>query len=138
MKMENNINYETPINSLRRLILKDDSNDFTLLFKIQNKEYQQQETKILIQTTINKARVISKNINKLYEIDPTLCEYVVNIPICENNEQIKEIEEIIQKILKSAGEVIYIEKKQEHLFNIINFKIACSDEKYRYTWFFKT
>ena len=105
--MNNQLEYETPIYNLRRLISEDNSDKFKLIvtFKkiknvtsLQNQESTNLKTndELEIDTTINKARTISSKINKMYQIDPTLSEYELKIPT--NDERIENYSEYQHKI----------------------------------------
>ena len=81
--------YETPINSMKRLTQKDDSEEFDIKVK-----FSKDATKeIRIRTTLNKARVISNKINQAYQIDPTITQYELIIPTIlskTNNDKIED------------------------------------------------
>lgn len=62
------VEYEAPTSCLRRLTQQDKSGKFKLIVT----NDQDKNNIIEILTTINKARIISKKINNLFEIDPTL------------------------------------------------------------------
>ena len=60
------VEYTIPTKDLQRLILQDQSDKFYLIVKsLSNKDEQ-----ITIETTFNKARVISSKISQLCQIDP--------------------------------------------------------------------
>ena len=84
--------YEKPINDFRRLIQNDDSQNFHLNFQITKK------SKSIINISINKARVISRKINEIYQVDPTIDKY--EIKINELTDEIDEYEEAISTIIK--------------------------------------
>ena len=75
------VEYTIPTKDLQRLILQDQSDKFYLIVK----SLSSKDNQIIIETTFNKARVISRKINQLCQIDPTKNEY--EIPIPENSPQ---------------------------------------------------
>lgn len=88
--MANNIEYEPSVNNFRRLLQTDDSSKFNLFVKIQDidvksKETSSQQRQFHIETTINKARIISKKINEIYQVDPTVSDYTLQIPIIKES-----------------------------------------------------
>lgn len=104
------LEYETPIFCLRRLTQQDKSGDFNLCIKLDH------EDTVSISTSVNKVRVISKKINNILEVDPTLNEYEINFPKGIPSSDIKNI---IEKLLKSTEEKVLIEKEKEKEMNII-------------------
>ena len=80
--MDQFVEYETPLCCMRRLTRKDISDEFKFILKFM-KLNQKEE---IIRTTVNKARIISKRVNNIVKIDPTINEYVVEVINCENNQ----------------------------------------------------
>ena len=116
------VEYETSINCLRRLIQNDNSDEFDLLFKLSTDE----QKKINIRTTINKARVISNKINEMYQVDPTISKYETTIQKqifrASQDELGLELQPIatdLDFILKSTMGKINISKEQEKRINIL-------------------
>lgn len=116
------VEYETSINCLRRLIQNDNSDEFDLLIKLSTDE----QKKINIRTTINKARVISNKINEMYQVDPTISKYEATIQKqifkASQDELGLELQPIatdLDFILKSTMGKINISKEQEKRINIL-------------------
>lgn len=107
---------------MRRLAQVDNSEEFTFLIK--KKTNEKQEIKLC--TTLNKARVISSKINDMYQIDPTITQYELQIPkifleITKDNpdERTDSIARAIEQILKSTTEKIRISNKEEEIIKYI-------------------
>ena len=117
--MDTNNSFKTPIASFRRLIEQDFSDRFKIIF---NSSSQQKET---IELSQNEARIISKKINNICMVDPTLDHYELFIP---NNIQDQEKEEdkknIINLIIRSTRERVIIPKNKQKLFSIIQFLLG--------------
>lgn len=112
------VDYEKPINDFRRLIQNDDSQNFQLIFSIPEKS----KTIITFNISINKARVISKKINEIYQIDPTIDKY--EIKINELNDEIYEYEEAISTVIKSTIEKVQIKNEKLKYLNKILFLLG--------------
>lgn len=115
------IEYQSPIESLRRLTQQDNSDKFILHIKFAKKD----KKEIEIQTTINKIRVISKKVNQMYQIDPTIREYELNIPI---NIESDDTQKQVELLLKSAEEKVKISKNQQNSFKIIQILLGEPEE----------
>lgn len=123
--MNNQLDYETPICNLRRLVSEDKSDKFKLIIAFKNLKnitnlQDQKKTnsnKLEIDTTINKARAISNKINKMYQIDPTITEYELNIPKqTEEDEEYKNnVKEVIESLIESTMKKVEISDKQKTL-----------------------
>lgn len=130
--MSANIQYEPLIANFRRLLQQDYSEKFNLLINFHcknNKSKDLKLNKLQIQTTINKARVISRKINEIYQIDPTISEYIVQLPIINENDYENEKEEYkdaIESLIKSIDEKMTITLKQ---FKVIQLLQILLDEK---------
>lgn len=138
--MREKTDYETPVSFIKRLIEQDKSEKFHIYVKISKKNFvvnnkkinqkSNQNNKVTICTTINKARVISKRINELYLIDPTINEYYLTIPINKlNNKAINygQIEETLKLLIKSIQEKISISQDQKPIFSLIRYLLGESD-----------
>ena len=130
--MEQSFEYETPTSCLKRLVEYDDSDPFQIIFNLtklkqnfKNNEGQQltNEEKIIINTTKNKARSISKKINDVQQVDPTISEYSFAFPeqleLETANHRKEEIERIIHTLLRSTISKVKIIKNHEKLSSII-------------------
>lgn len=133
--MEVTVEYETPICCMRRLTRDDTSDEF--IFHLKFKKSTQQIKEIKIQTTINKARIISKKVNEIIQIDPTLNEYEIDINIEQFSEtNSKETDEtyfnsitkIFEDLLKSTEEKIQLQEKEEKNLSKIRFLLGDTKE----------
>ena len=123
--MTNNIEYEPSVNNYRRLLQTDDSCKFDLFVKLQDikaktKISSDEPNQIRIQTTINKARVISKKINEIYQVDPTITSYTLQIPITadiskESNDS-TAYEEMTKLLIQSIDNKITISSSEAKAF----------------------
>lgn len=130
----NKTEYETPITNLRRLLQKDESSKFYFVIRTnkfkKEKQASLERTKenIQIETTINKARVLSKKIDHIYQVDPTISTYYLDIPSQENDDdkQHNNISDMIELILKSTEEKINIPEDEERkkIFHIIQYLLG--------------
>lgn len=124
--------YTIPIKDLQRLIKQDHSDKFYLLVKSSSNENDQ----ITIETTINKARVISNKINQLYQTDPTIDEYEIIIP--DENSSSTDLnlyQEMIFLLLRSSTEEIELDTEKVYLFNKIHFLLGQNEEERQKTDF---
>ena len=118
--------------SLLRLIDYDYSNDFKIIVKInktddlKNDDNIQisKETTIIINTTINKARVISRNIDELYKNDQTINEYEIKLNNIKEKNKTGKIVDIFNILLKSIGRPISISKSLENMFLIVESELG--------------
>ena len=125
---------------MKRLIEYDDSDNFQIIInftssnqietKNNNNNYnndsqnsQEKKDKITINTTKNKARVISRKINDSYQVDPTINEYPINLPQQLKSQLTKytkeSIEETLQTLIKSIVDKIEVNKNQQEIYSII-------------------
>lgn len=106
------ISYITPITSLNRLIQNDFSGKFKIIIKIKRIDTQnesiiiERQNEISINSTINKARIISKIINDEYAKDPTISHYIFDI---------SQIEEKIHRKIKVDEIIEFFNTKINHL-----------------------
>lgn len=117
--------YETPIQNFRRLLMKDDSIKFNILINFENKKNSfEDDNQIKIQTTMNKARVISKKINDIYQIDPTFTTFMIDVS--KEKEQKDTYKKIIELIIQSSEETIKIpeRKEEEKIFHMTRFLLG--------------
>ena len=73
--------FKVPLQNFRRIIENDSGGEFHILFKI----LQNERNIVDFKTTITKARILSQTINEIYQIDPTINEYEINILSKGNN-----------------------------------------------------
>ena len=85
---------ETSIYDLRRVFLNDISDPFIFVVNFthqistknnnlinKDKRKDRSENRIVIKTTTNKARSISKKINEIFKVDPTINSFEINFPV---------------------------------------------------------
>ena len=104
------IAFKTPLSSLKRLLENDFSEKFIIIFTIKRTNDKnddiiiEEEKKIIINSTINKVRIISEIIEEEYIKDPTINHYNFDISNLEQmlNRKIKS-NEIINIIGKMVG-----------------------------------
>lgn len=74
-----------------------------------------EEDQIIINTTRNKARVISKNITNICQVDPTINDFFISLPeqlaFQLSNKNREEIEDILEALIKSTYEQVQIKQK---------------------------
>ena len=136
--MNNQLEYETPICNLRRLVSEDKSDKFKLnvVFKnLRNATKVQDQNltntnKLEIDTTINKIRSISSKINTMYQIDPTITEYELTIPKQgeEDEHYKKNVKDMIDALLDSTMKKVEISDEHKSLFSKIRFLLGSSEE----------
>ena len=116
--------YKTPTANLRRIFEDDNSDNFKIILKFGNKnsrsnlKQNKNTNKIEINTTINRARVISKNINHIYLVDPTVDKYEIKFPTNCNRtaEYPKKIRQLFRKLLNSILEEVTINEEDHQDF----------------------
>lgn len=127
--MEGKLEFELPIECIKRIVQQDYSDAFYFHIKIANHQNEQRTIKM----TINKARMISSKINNAYQSDPTINNYDILIPKRSTASQeiieMKEFEEILTLLLKSIDEKIEISKEKINNFNIICLLLGNSENK---------
>ena len=131
--------YETPLSYLRRLLEHDDSDKFRIIINLidnnNNNEHNEssEENKIIFTTTKNKSRVISKRINDIYQIDPTINEYSINLPkqikMQTSNQTKEDIEDVLSTLIKSIIDKVEINETQRDIFSIITTILNGSEDK---------
>lgn len=141
--------YETPLSYLKRLLTYDESDKFQIIvdltkFKKNTKNQKSkkvgkgrdEEDRIIINTTRNKARVISKNINDICQVDPTINDYFINLPkqlaFQLSNKTREEIEEILETLIKSTYEQVQIKQTSWEIYSTINTILNSYDNTEQY------
>ena len=100
------------LNKLLRLINFDDSREFKIIVNIKNEEQNDnninisKETKITVITTINKARVISRNIDELYQADQGIGQYEIELNNIQERNKAHKVVEVFNILLKSIGQEV--------------------------------
>lgn len=126
--MEEAIDYEAPIANFRRLIKRDQSEQFKIIVKYSFDNVSEHE--FFLDTTINEARIISYKIDESFQNDPTICQYQIDIPnyfLKENTEE-SELKEIMQFILKTTNQKVHIPKEKLKLFTIFQYLLGECDK----------
>lgn len=115
------MDFEASIQNFRRLIHPDHSSNFRIYVRYQDDL--SSENEIFIETTINEARIISRNINNVYQNDPTIAQYCIEIPNCILAEKtnLNQLQEIVQLCLDSAIQKVHIPTEKQKLFAIIQY-----------------
>lgn len=110
--------------SLIRLIDFDDNNDFKIIVTIKNEENRNdciisQTSKIIIKTSINKARVISQNINQCYKNDQSIKQYEITLNNIDEQNKTDKIIQAFKFLLNSIGKQITISPDIHNILMII-------------------
>lgn len=115
--------YEPSITKFRRLTIQDHSSPFNLFISFKEDTTKSPNTNIQVTTTKNKARVLSKKINELNQVDPTINSFLLDISNRDIDCDESSLRETIQLLLKSSEEKVEIplNKDKEKLFHIIRF-----------------
>lgn len=121
--------YQTPIESLKRLLINDKSRDFQIIVKIEYTQNQNDEIvikkqkQIIINTTVNKARLLSRIIDEKYINDPKINQYVFNLGNMIQNEnnkiQFEDVISIFKALIESDQKEVSISEEKKTLFNQI-------------------
>lgn len=117
----NYFDYEKKIKSFKRLIQNDDSSSFKIFLK----KASDKKESITFNLTTNKARIFSKKINEMYQVDPTIDYYEI---IIEDNEEFSVYEDAFSQILKSIEEKVTIEKEKRKQVNLLLFLLGEDEE----------
>ena len=111
--------------NILRLIQFDDSGNFKINVFINDYEKMNgdiqvnKKSKITFNTTLNKARIISKNIDQLYKEDNSLDHYDINFNDLQEQNKTQKIIEAFQLLLNSFGNSVNISNEQQHIFSLI-------------------
>lgn len=121
-----NTTYIIPTSNFKRLIENDFSDKFQFIIREANiNNFQKDENlkKIKIITTTNKARIVSRKINEIYQIDPTINKFHISLL----NEDPSDIKQIIELLVRCNGEEIEIPIEKENLFSKILYIFGEND-----------
>ena len=118
--MSESVEYETPVNCFRRLTQNDKSDKFDIIINF-SKGF---ERSFVFGTTQNKARIISKKIDEIFQIDPTITKYELNFPNLiiqsnENDEAERKISRSIEYLFRSTIEKVTISKEELEIIDIL-------------------
>ena len=118
--MSEAVEYETPVNCFRRLTQNDKSEKFDIIINISKDG----ERSFVFGTTQNKARIISKKIDEIFQIDPTITKYKLNVPNLiiksnQNEEAERKINRSIEYLFKSTIEKVTISKEELEIIEVI-------------------
>lgn len=118
--------YEMPRSCFQRLVQQNLSDPFVIYL---SSEYGE---KVTIETTVNEARIISKKINDLFYIDPTITEYEITFPLDKLSKyqiiELSDLEESVKLLIKSTQESIQVPLQKLRAFSIVLFYLGTSDE----------
>lgn len=134
---------------LKKLLKYDESENFQIIvdltiFKKKTKNQKSQiagkggdeEDQIIINTTRNKARVISKNINNICQVDPTINDFFINLPkqlaFQLSNKTREEIEDILEALIKSTYEQVLIKQESWKIYSTMNTILNSYDNTEQY------
>ena len=118
------------ISQLMRLLEYDVSKEFKIIVNIveNNKKYDNieinEETNIIINTTINRARIISRNIDELYISDQTIDHYEIKLSNIQDENISQKVVEVFNILLKSIGQEIMIKEDLQFIFLIIEHHLG--------------
>ena len=117
--------YQIPISYYQRLLQNDKSGNFKIIFNLKSNEKInegvsiQKENKIIIDTTINKARVLSKIINEEYIKNQSIEQYVFDLD--KKEYKLSDFIYIIQIIIQcNPNEIQITEDKKNVYYHILN------------------
>ena len=116
--MDCNNTFETPIANFRRLIEQDSSDKFQIILSFSSSEKYFQEV------SRNEVRVISKKINDLCMIDPTLDQYEITIPVNQQKQEVKDIQNNLQLLIRSTRGQVTIPNDKQKQFHMIRFLLG--------------
>lgn len=115
--------YKIPKTFLQRLLINDQSGNFKIIIAIkytkkQNDDIEiQKQKKIIINTTVNKARLLSKKIDEQFVNDQRIDQYIFTLG--NHNCQIEDISDIMHSLIESNGNDVTINEDKRNLFNQI-------------------
>ena len=120
------------MNKLMRLIEFDDSKEFRFIVNIkeeqENYKYDNievsEETNITIKTSMNKARVISRNIDELYKTDQTIDHYEIKLNNIQENNKTQKVVEVFNILLNSIGQEINVREELGVIFLMIEYELG--------------
>ena len=118
------------LTKLLRLINFDDSREFKIIVKIKDEEQNDdniqvsKETKIIVNTTINKARVISKYIDELYQTYQGIEQYEIELENIKETNKTYKVVQVFNILLKSIGQEVNIPEELAVIFLIIQYHLG--------------
>lgn len=118
------------VSQLMRLLEYDVSKEFKIIVNIigNNQKYENieinEETNITINTTINRARIISRNIDELYISDQTIDHYEIKLSNIQEENISEKVVEVFNILLKSNGQEIMIKEDLQFIFLIIEHHLG--------------
>lgn len=118
--------------SLLRLIKDDKSEEFKIIVIIENIKNiddtfninVSKQSKIIVNTSINKARVISSNINQNYANDQAIKEYEIRLNNITEKNKTEKISQIFHLLLNSIGKQITISSDIQNLFMLVMHQLG--------------
>ena len=121
--------YQASSNEMQQIMQNDSSPNFRIIFNIERKilngDFEIKKRKqIVINTTIKRARVVSKKIDDGYKKDPSIDQYVFDIEDSEN--QANDFIFILQEIVECNSNEIRVPEDKRNVYNQI-FHILGND-----------
>lgn len=121
-------------NSLKRLIDFDKSKEFKIIVTIENDQNQNddkfvvsKQTKVVIKTSINKARVISANIDQSYQNDQSIDQYEIKLSNLTEKNKTQKVVQIFQLLLNSIGKEVTVSPDIQNIFMLIACQLGESE-----------
>lgn len=121
--------YQTPKTSFQRLLINDQSGQFRIVIEIKytNKQKDdiqiEKQKQIIINTTVNKARIISKIIDEQFSNNKSIDQYVFTLEQLDQNGnhkyRLEDIIHVFRALIESNGNEITVTKDEENLLNQI-------------------
>ena len=109
--MNSTFRFKTLITNFRRLIERDLSEKFQIILNSGSKE--------VFEVTKNEARIISKKINELCMVDPTVTQYELIIPRKDEKQTNEGYQDIFNLIIESTRDKIEIPNDKQKKFSMI-------------------
>lgn len=129
--------YQAPKSAFQRLLVNDRSGNFKIIIELNYTEKQnddieiQKQKRITINTTVNKARIISKAIDEQFSDNGKIDQYVFNLG--DHKCQIKDIAYIFRALIEGIGNEISIAEDKKNILNQVlailhNGNIKCDGD----------
>ncbi|KAK8835951.1 hypothetical protein M9Y10_040334 [Tritrichomonas musculus] len=116
--MISNYLFEIPIANFRRLVEQDYSDKFYITYDSSS------QNKYFFELTRNEARVISKKINNICTIDPTIDQYDLSFPDSNQRIEKEEIKQLFNLIVQSTRSQVSIPNEKQKQFSMILFLLG--------------
>lgn len=117
--MNDSNSFRPLISSYQRLIEFDSSHQFRFIVSFSNSDNFDSKDNIVLTTTVSVARVLSRKVNDLYQIDPTISEHYLNIEISKY--PIKSLEKLQKDAIQNVFQLMLQSLTQPITINRSNF-----------------